>query len=338
MTAAVALLVAFGVAVALTPLVRAVSYRIGYLDHPGDKSSHHRPVPKSGGYAIVIGILAAIGLAGGFGNRDVAVIITAVVALAVLAAVDEAKSLPRFGRFVVQIIVAGAVAYGGGVILQQVLLPFGVRVAFGALSAIAAVVWIAGLINAYNFMDGLNGMAAVEGIVGGSALAVLFAWVGDPAGMVVAVAIAGACAGFLPWNLPSGSIFMGDVGSASLGFLFAVLSLRLSNQGVPLVVAALPLLPFLFDSSVTVLLRALRGERFFATRHRSHFYQRLNGTGYSHAHVTMVYGLMALISSAVALMYTSLTETTKAMMLIGLLGLHVALASWVMAREHRGLR
>jgi UDP-N-acetylmuramyl pentapeptide phosphotransferase/UDP-N-acetylglucosamine-1-phosphate transferase len=334
----IAVVAAFGVTIALTPLVRAVSYRLGYLDVPGDASSHHRPVPKTGGYAMFIGVLAAVALAGGFGDRDVALITVAAVALTVLAAIDEVRSLPNVVRFVVQIIIAGALAFGADVLLQQVALPFGVGVPFGALSAVAAVIWIVGLLNAYNFMDGLNGLAAVEGIVTGLALAVLFAWVGDPSGMIVSAAIAGACAGFLPWNLPSGSIFMGDVGSTSLGFLFAVLTLRLSNEGVPIVVAALPLLPFLFDSSVTVVRRALRGEPFFSTRHRSHFYQRLNGTGYSHAQVTMLYGLMALIGSAAALTYTNLTEATKVLALTSVVGIHLALASWVTARENRGLR
>jgi UDP-GlcNAc:undecaprenyl-phosphate GlcNAc-1-phosphate transferase len=106
--AVVALVAAFGVTAALTPLVRAVSYRLGHLDVPGDASSHHRPVPKSGGYAMFIGVLAAVALAGGFGDRDVALITAAAVALASLAAVDEVWSLPNFFRFVVQIIVAGA--------------------------------------------------------------------------------------------------------------------------------------------------------------------------------------------------------------------------------------
>jgi UDP-N-acetylmuramyl pentapeptide phosphotransferase/UDP-N-acetylglucosamine-1-phosphate transferase len=334
-SAAVALVTACVVAVVLTPLFRGLAHRVGYLDVPGAQSSHDLPVPRSGGYAILVAILAAITLQGGFGERDIAIAIAGAVVLAVVAAVDDIRPLPRFSRLVVQAIVATAIAYEGSALLQEVSLPFGVVLRTGALSGVLALVWIVGMINAYNFMDGLNGIAAAEGSVSGIALGLLSLSVGDGAGAAAAFAIAGACAGFLPWNCPSGSIFMGDVGSATLGFLFAVLTLRLSNHGVPLVVAALPLLPFLFDSSVTVLLRASRGERFFATRHRSHFYQRLNQSGYSHAQVTMVYALLATTGAVVALIYGALSESAKVLMLAGVLAMHLALASWVTSRESR---
>jgi len=333
--ALVALATAFTIAVILTPLLRRVAHRVGYLDVPGTNSSHEIPVPRSGGYAIVLGIIVATLVAGGPGDRDMAVILAGAAALAVVAAIDELRALPRFGRFVVQILIAAAIAYGGHVILARISLPYGIDVRLGTLAGVAAIVWVVGMINAYNFMDGLNGMASVEGIVCGIAFALLSLSIDDSAGAIVAAAAAGACAGFLPWNLPSGSIFMGDVGSAGLGFLFALLSLRLASIGVPFVATALPLTPFLFDSSITVLRRAAAGERFFATRHRSHFYQRLNRTGVSHGQVTMVYGLLALVSSAVALTYTTVADGLKAIMLLGVLAMHIALAAWVTAREHR---
>ncbi len=320
--ALVALATAFTIAVILTPLLRRVAHRVGYLDVPGTNSSHEIPVPRSGGYAIVLGIIVATLVAGGPGDRDMAVILAGAAALAVVAAIDELRALPRFGRFVVQILIAAAIAYGGHVILARISLPYGIDVRLGTLAGVAAIVWVVGMINAYNFMDGLNGMASVEGIVCGIAFALLSLSIDDSAG-------------FLPWNLPSGSIFMGDVGSAGLGFLFALLSLRLASIGVPFVATALPLTPFLFDSSITVLRRAAAGERFFATRHRSHFYQRLNRTGVSHGQVTMVYGLLALVSSAVALTYTTVADGLKAIMLLGVIAMHIALAAWVTAREHR---
>jgi UDP-N-acetylmuramyl pentapeptide phosphotransferase/UDP-N-acetylglucosamine-1-phosphate transferase len=326
---------AFAIAVILTPLLRRFAHRIGYLDVPGANSSHAAPVPRSGGYAILLGIVVASGLAGALSDRGIAVFIAGAVALAIVAAIDEFRSLPRFSRFIVQIVIATAIAYEGDALLRTVLLPFGLDVPLGPFAGLVAIVWTVWMINAYNFMDGLNGMASVEGIVCGGTFAILSLSIDDPAGAVAAAAIAGASAGFVPFNLPSGSIFMGDVGSATLGLLFAVLSLRLAAMGLPFVAVVLPLLPFLFDSTVTVALRAARGERFFATRHRSHFYQRLNQMGYTHAQVTALYGLMALASSLVALAYTVLTEPLKVVLLSGVVAMHVGLALWVTARENR---
>jgi len=326
---------AFTIAVVLTPVLRRFAHRIGYLDVPGANSSHATPVPRSGGYAILLGIVIASGVAGAFADRGVTVFLSSAVVLAVVAAIDDFRSLPRFSRFIVQIVVATAIAYEGDALLATVLLPFGVDVQFGPFAGVVAIAWTVGMINAYNFMDGLNGMASVEGIVCGVAFTILSLSIDDPAGAVLAAAIAGACAGFVPFNLPSGSIFMGDAGSASLGFLFAMLSLRLAAMGLPFVAVVLPLLPFLFDSSATVVLRAARGERFFATRHRSHFYQRLNQMGYTHAQVTALYGLLALAGSVVALAYTVLTDPLKLLLLSGVVAMHVAFALWVTARENR---
>ena len=331
-----ALAAAFLAAAALTPLARAFSHRVGYLDVPGPVSSHQIPVPKTGGYAIVGGILVALALTRALVDPGIVIMVGAIAVLALLAAVDELWALPRFGRFVVQIGVAAAVIYASGTMLREVALPFGVTVPFGALAGVITVVWIVGLINAYNFMDGLNGLASVEGIVCGFTMALLFTQAGDLAGAAAALAIAGACAGFLPWNLPSGSIFMGDVGSSSLGFLFALLTLRLVSRDVPFIAAALPLLPFLFDSSVTVVRRALRGERFFATRHRSHFYQRLNATGLTHAQVTLAYAGLAIAAGLAAVTDPLVTETGKALSLTAVVALHLALATWVGLRERRG--
>src|SRR4051812_26939696 len=212
---------AFTIAVILTPLLRRFGHRIGYLDLPGANSSHAAPVPRSGGYAILLGIIAS-GFAGWFADRAIVVFVAGAVVLSVVAAIDDFRPLPRFSRFVAQIVVATAIAYEGAALL-------------GPFAGLVAIASILRMVNAYDFMDGPNSMASVEGIICGISFTILSLWTGDPAGAVLAAAIAGACAGFVPFNLPSGSIFMGDVGSASLGLLFATLSLRLAAMGVPVV-------------------------------------------------------------------------------------------------------
>ena len=182
---------------------------------------------------------------------------------------------------------------------------------------------IVGVTNGYNFMDGLNGISSVEAIVCGATMATLALRGGDTAAAALALALGAAALGFLPWNA-TGSIFMGDTGSATFGFLFAALVLRLSQSGTPAVAAALPLLPFLLDSGITLVRRALRGERFFSTPHRSHFYQHLQQQGWPHLAVSAIYGALAVCSGVVAMLWESLPPALQVAALAALLALHAA--------------
>jgi UDP-N-acetylmuramyl pentapeptide phosphotransferase/UDP-N-acetylglucosamine-1-phosphate transferase len=127
---------------------------------------------------------------------------------------------------------------------------------------------------------------------------------------------------------------MGDVGSAGLGFLLSFLVLRTSRVA-PFVAAILPLAPFLFDAGVTVLTRAVKGERFFSTPHRSHFYQRLVASGLSHVTVSLIYATVALLSSVLALVYSKLTDAQRTFAILLLILLHVGVAAVTFRLESR---
>jgi UDP-N-acetylmuramyl pentapeptide phosphotransferase/UDP-N-acetylglucosamine-1-phosphate transferase len=217
-------------------------------------------------------------------------------------------------------------------VLHRLELPFLGALPLGPAGIVVSLVWLVWLLNAYNFMDGVNGMAGVQAVVAGASLAVLLAAWGDPAGAAVAAALAGAAGGFLPWNFPRASIFMGDVGSTTLGFTFALLALRLADAGAPFAAALLPLVPLLFDATLTILVRIVRGERFFSTAHKLHLYQRLLRLGWSHARVTLLWGGLAVGSGAAALAYPGRDDGGRALLLAAVLAVHVALAAWIMAR------
>jgi UDP-N-acetylmuramyl pentapeptide phosphotransferase/UDP-N-acetylglucosamine-1-phosphate transferase len=170
-------------------------------------------------------------------------------------------------------------------------------------------------------------------VICSATLGILLTFAGDLTGAVLAMAIAGSAAGFLPWNL-RGSIFMGDVGSAGLGLLLSLLVLR-TSRAVPLVAAILPLSPFLLDAGFTIVARAIRGERFFSTPHRSHFYQRLASTGLSHATVSLIYAALALLSSLLALVYSRLTDAQRTLGILLLILLHANLAAVTLRLESR---
>ncbi|MEO7457303.1 MAG: glycosyltransferase family 4 protein [Gemmatimonadaceae bacterium] len=291
---------AFVVALVLTPIARYASLKLGMLDIPNERSMHVIPTPRNGGNAILAGILVAALQSGVWRDHGVFILLMAIIALAVLAIGDARFALPIRFRFSAQLLVAGAVVILGRVpIVNLGISPPGITAIPFVIGAAAAIFWLTWMVNAYNFMDGINGLGAVEALVCGSALALLFTASGDTAGATMSLVVAAAAAGFLPWNLPSGSIFMGDVGSTALGLCLAALTLR-AAMTMPFLVAFLPLLPFAFDATFTLLKRWHDGEQIHVA-HRKHVYQRLARQRGSHTFVAISYGLVATACGAAAI-------------------------------------
>jgi UDP-N-acetylmuramyl pentapeptide phosphotransferase/UDP-N-acetylglucosamine-1-phosphate transferase len=163
------------------------------------------------------------------------------------------------------------------------------------LAVPVSLLWIVGVLNLYNFLDGIDGFAGLQAVVAGLGIAL---WGhGDIA--VVGFAIAGACAGFLLHNWHPAKIFMGDVGSGTLGFMLAALPFQLTpaSRGDAMFVVAMCLWFFLSDGCFTIMRRLSRGEKIWEA-HRSHLYQRLVKTGLRHDRVTLhVIGAAAVLSA-----------------------------------------
>ncbi|MCL4531977.1 MAG: glycosyl transferase family 4, partial [Actinobacteria bacterium] len=191
--------------------------------------------------------------------------------------------------------------------------------------------------NAYNFMDGIDGIAGSQAVVAAGTAASMAFWQGEFGFALFAAVLAGGVAGFLLHNWPPARIFMGDVGSAFLGYTFAglaVLSGNGSGGGLPFAVWLILLGPFLFDSALTLVLRIARGERWYEP-HRQHLYQRLVRQGWSHLAVTSVYVCADLFLAGVAvacftmgLGFTAVAVLTAAP-LLGIVGL----VKWVEAKS-----
>ncbi len=274
------------------------------LDIPNARSSHTRPVPRGGGLVVIAGFLAGLGLwlllGGSLSPRALGWLIGALL-VAGISFVDDLHSLPAVPRLVVHL--AGA----------AILTALGVNQAEPAL-VVLAFVYVVVFTNVYNFMDGIDGLAGTQAVVGGAALALAGVIVGNPVVTASCGVLAAAALGFLVYNLPPARLFMGDVGSTFLGFSFAGLSL-LANIGVggnrlPVEFSLVLFAPFLFDSIVTLTRRVVRGERWYAA-HRSHYYQRLVQCGLSHGQVSMLYGGLAVLSAAAALLGLYLSDTLR---------------------------
>lgn len=261
-------------------IVPVVLRRTGFLDMPGERSSHTRPTPKGGGLGIVLG--ASVGaLSLGLPSA----LWVPAVAVALLSFWNDLHSIPPRARLAVQGVCAVWALIGlqvaGLSSASCVLLP-------------AMVLCIMATANCYNFMDGINGLAGITAVIAFGGLA-MHAWTRQHDLAVFCLAIAGGAAGFLPFNVPRARVFMGDVGSIFLGFVFALLALVLARTGVEFLVLTAFLFPFYADEAASVLERVWRGESLLDP-HRRHLYQFLaNERGLAHWKVSVGYGMLQLL-------------------------------------------
>jgi len=258
------------------------------LDLPNERSSHVRPTPRGGGLSIVLVVLAGTALAWWLGVLEGSVagaVLGGGAAVAAIGWVDDHVGVSRRHRAIVHLIAATlAVALLGG--MESVRYGTG-ALDLGPAGSILAVLLLAWLINLYNFMDGIDGLAGGEAVIVGLAGGALALAAGAHGVATLSLLTAGAAAGFLLWNWPPARIFMGDVGSSFLGYIFGVIAIGSERAGAaPLLVWVLLLGVFIFDATVTLARRIVRGETWYRA-HRSHAYQRAVQSGWSHRRVTV---------------------------------------------------
>lgn len=255
------------------------------LDVPNDRSLHGVPTPRTGGLGLFLGAAIAW-LVTGAGALAYLAALTA--AISAIFLIDDVRSLSVGVRFAVQFIAAIGFVIASGV--QPIwLLPL----------LVLGVVWS---MNLYNFMDGANGLAGGMAVIGfgAYALAALAGGAGDLA--IVSAIMAGAALGFLAWNFDSARIFLGDAGSIPLGFLAAAIGLLGWQQGTwPFWFPLLVFSPFVLDATVTLVRRALQGEKVWQA-HRTHYYQRLVGLGWSHRRMALGEYALMIAAAGSALM------------------------------------
>lgn len=204
-------------------------------------------------------------------------------------------------------VIAIIVGLSAGIVIDMVHLPVFGEVNLGAWAYPITFLWILGLTNAYNFIDGLDGLTASTAVIA----ALFFAYISFQQGShfiyLASLTLAAASAGFLVFNWSPAKIFMGDVGSTFLGFAFAVMAViaaRYDHSHTSLFVVPLLLFHFIFDTAFTFFRRLLAGEHVF-TAHRSHLYQLLNRVEYSHKRVALIYSAMAVCQGVAAVWMVS---------------------------------
>jgi len=284
---------AFLASALFTALVRRYLLRRKVLDIPNGRSSHSLPTPRGGGLSIVVvflGIVLWFAHRGDISASLGSALIWGGLAVAGVGFLDDHFPVPPRVRLLVHFAAAGWALWQlngmGPLHLGWIRWDWGW---VGQLVALVGLVW---MINLYNFMDGIDGLAGVEAVCASGLGGLLLAWSGLGGLAEGALALAGASAGFLVWNWPPAKIFMGDVGSGFLGFVFGVLAISSAKERPWLLWPWLILLSvFIVDSTVTLIRRLTAGARWYEA-HCSHAYQHAARRWGSHVKVTLTIALV----------------------------------------------
>ena len=268
--------------------------QLGFVDRPNERSSHTMSTPKGGG----IGILVAFAVSSLVLKIPLGFWLSAAVLALVSLYGDRSGLSPKF-RLPVQF--AAAIAFlSTGLLCDSFLVSsfstFFLSSLYSTVWILFLVIFIVGTANLYNFMDGINGIATITGIVGFGLLALYgFLLDSNRSLVILSVCISLSCLGFLPFNMPRAKVFMGDVGSIFLGFAFAGMVVVLSKGFLDFVCLTSFLFPFYADELTTMAFRIKAGENLMRA-HRRHLYQVLaNEKGISHWKVSVGYGLLQLV-------------------------------------------
>jgi UDP-GlcNAc:undecaprenyl-phosphate GlcNAc-1-phosphate transferase len=264
------------------PLLR----QAGVIDVPGHRSSHTVPTPRGGGIPIAAGLLVAAGLIGG---ALAALFGFTVAVFGLLGFAEDLRGLSAGRRLAIQA--------AGAAVVSAVLVSGRPGSVLALLPLVATgTVWITAFVNAFNFMDGVNGISGTHAAIAGMTCSCLGWWLHDGFLASAGAAVAVSALAFLPWNAGQAKVFLGDAGSYVLGATIAVLAAHAVLRGVPAEAALGPLVLYIADTSWTLQRRIRAGEPWLQAHH-THVYQRWCDVGWSHQRVTAVSGGLTVVLS-----------------------------------------
>jgi UDP-N-acetylmuramyl pentapeptide phosphotransferase/UDP-N-acetylglucosamine-1-phosphate transferase len=322
---ALAILIAFVIAFGVVRTAIAYAHRRGMFDQPGQRRSHKIPTPRGGGIGIIVSVILTMPACLLYLQPawPLHVVITLVIAVAMVACIgwwDDHSSLPALPRFGVQILAV--------VVFSVALLWAGLSWLWLPLLVLAGA-WS---INLHNFMDGIDGLLAQQGIFVACGLAVLAWFAGQPALAGASACLGAACLGFWFYNRSPARIFMGDVGSGSIGLLvFALIAMLWRVNWLLLWPALILSSAFVTDATLTLLVRILGGRRWYAA-HREHLYQWIVRRGHTHAAGAGWYtGWNLLVAAPLAVLAWLIPRMGLVACIVTFA---MAAAVWLMAKRH----
>ena len=295
----------------MTPVVKTFAYKVGAIDVPKDNRCMHKtPIPRLGGLAIFLGFMVSTLL---FNEIDAQMrgILLGSVIIVLLGVVDDITPLPAMLKFVVQII-AALIPISHGVVIKALSNPNifsgDLYWVLGGLSIPITILWIVGITNAVNLIDGLDGLANGVSAICATTMLVIALLVADGHVAVTMAALVGACAGFMPYNTNPAKMFMGDTGATFLGFILATMSIQglfkfyaLISFAVPFLILGLPI----FDTAFAMIRRIAKGQSPMKPD-RSHVHHRLIDMGLSQKQaVATLYVISAILGMSAVVLTTS---------------------------------
>jgi UDP-GlcNAc:undecaprenyl-phosphate GlcNAc-1-phosphate transferase len=302
------------VAFLVTKIGNGISKRHRILDVPNPRSSHTQPIARLGGIGIVAGVMLSFAIAAAlhkmgliqypFPSHSALVMLLGGLGIAATGLYDDIRGLQPAKKFIFQFVMAVFVVACGARIESVTFLKWG-PLTLGLLSVPVTLLWLIGVVNAFNFMDGIDGIAASTAGIYCYFFLIFALWESNSEVAALTVLVAGSSVGFLFHNFPKARTFMGDTGSMFLGFMvamFVVLLAQKSSNPAMLIALMLVCIVYLWDVGYTLLRRLRRGENIFQA-HRSHLYQRLVRSGQTHARITCVYFLFHVLVGSLAFAY-----------------------------------
>lgn len=314
--------IAFVIAFVATPLVRKLAIKIGAIDVPkDDRRMHKEAIPLGGGLAIYLGIIFSLIFiyiveiiekdTSFFDTRMIGYLIGSVIII-VMGVLDDRKPIRAIYKLIIQII-AAVIAVGFGIRIGNVANPFvqETYINFNFLAIPITILWIVGITNAINFIDGLDGLATGISCISSLSLLFVFMITGQsPVAIYLAAIIVGATLGFLPFNFNPAKIFMGDTGSNFLGYSLGVLSIigfaktyTILSIIIPIIILAIPI----FDTGFAIIRRLLKGQSPMKPD-KGHLHHKLIAAGLSTKQAVFVlYAICVLLGMlAIVLIESSL--------------------------------
>ena len=326
----------------LTPPVKKLAYRIGAIDVPKDgRRMHKRPTPRLGGLAIFGGFLVAAIVTGHITPQRLWILAGAAV-IVVLGIFDDRNALSAKFKFVVQIVAAAIPVIFGNLRIAMFTNPFlfsdSLYWNLGALSIPITILWIVAITNAVNLIDGLDGLAVGVSSIASMTMLAVALFIGETEIAVILAALAGACVGFMPYNLNPASIFMGDTGSTFLGYMLATLSIQglfkvyaLISFAVPFLILGLPI----FDTAFAIVRRVLSGRSPLAPD-RGHVHHRLIDMDFNQKQAVAILYVISVVLGLIAVVLTTSGEL-RAMVLVAavIIGLIVSGFLFLSSGQHK---
>jgi UDP-GlcNAc:undecaprenyl-phosphate GlcNAc-1-phosphate transferase len=304
-------LAAAALAFGFTPLVARLAVVVGAIDMPGHRKIHDRPIPRLGGLAVVASIAVTWAGTVFMTGRSIPTDLALGVGLGVLpilaiSIADDIRPIKASWKLLAHILGSG-IAVGCGVALAPEVHLLGVEVNIGILAVPVSMVWLVGVTNAFNIIDGLDGLSAGLALISSVTMAAVFAFVGQPLMACAALVLGGALAGFLPYNVHPARLFLGDSGATAIGFCLAAFALRggstLSSGFaalVPLFILGLPIADTIIAVARRTILRLESRAGGVFVPDRNHIHHRLLALGLHHRQAVLILYMAGLAFAGIA--------------------------------------